>query len=82
MGGRGGYSGKYAGIDRGSLERMKSRYQSIADSNRVAATLDPNSPYSSIRRRQKAAAKALNNAVQEIIEINSALKYAKKSDTF
>ncbi len=82
MGGRGGYSGKYAGADRGSLERMKSRYQSIADRNRAAAGLDPNSPYSSIRRRQKAAEKAYHNAVDEIAEIDRALKYAKKGGPF
>lgn len=78
MGGRGGNSGKYSGIDSGTLLRIRGRYDDIMKRNRVAMGLDKNSKSSAVRRKQAAAERAYNAAFSEVQQIDRVLEKAKK----
>lgn len=78
MGGRGGYSGKYSGLDVSTLSRMLDRQETIMRNNSAARRLDPDSESDAVRRKGNAARKAYDAAFNEAKEIEAAMERAKK----
>lgn len=78
MGGRGSYSGKYKNTPRNVLQKALDRQEQIISSKKLLASLSLQAASPAVSRRVKLARTAIRKAQDEIKEIQTAMKYAKK----